>query len=90
MAALGQGEAVFGHGFGFVAQGAERVVPVAGMGDRQQVAVLGVEHEQEAEQQDQRGGLDRLAPRGVRGAGLRIGGGEGGHQAREDPVEHRF
>ena len=60
---------------------AQGVIVVARVADGQQVAVLGVEDEEQAVEQDQRG-LAHLRQRRVR-----RGGGDGAGELREDPLE---
>ena len=60
---------------------AQGVIVVARVADGQQVAVLGVEDEEEAVEQDERG-LAHLRQRRVR-----RGGGDGAGELREDPLE---
>ena len=61
---------------------AQRVIVVARIPDRQQIAILGIEDEQEPVEQDQRG-LPRVRQRGVRG-GIGDGAGEVRKHLSED------
>jgi len=63
---------------------------VAAMADRQQRAVFGVEHEEAAVQQDERGLAGGGAPFGTCGVGGRVAGGDGGDEFGEGLVEDRF
>lgn len=77
-----------GNLFGLLAQAAQGVRLVAGVPDGQQVAILGVEQEQQPEQQPQRA-LPRLrAPGGIIDPYGRVMAGNGVHEVGEYHVEH--